>query len=147
MFFHYHVSESEKSSYSLRGFCGISCCCLLLCIPANVCTIMHVFNSFCILLGGFALPSPVMCWDGPLQMARKIRTGFSHDQFEKLSDNVCRSLLMRQSTCLCNQFGNDHTDSENEVIYMNDIFSMKCSSSRHILILSSKDCLNSLLSP
>lgn len=47
---------------------------------------------------------------------------------------------MWQSTFLCNQFGNNHTDSEkspDKVIYMNDIFSMKCNSS-YALTLSLK---------
>lgn len=84
---------------------------------------------------------------GSLQMAGKIRRSFSHDQFEKWSDNMCRSLLMWQSTFLCNQFGNNCTDSEkspDKVIYMNDIFSMKCNSS-YALILSLK--VNSFLNP
>lgn len=73
--FHYHVSGSEKSSCSLGGFCRISCCCLPLRIPASACLIVHVPNSFCILFGacvrGLCCLSPVMFWDGPLQMAGK----------------------------------------------------------------------------
>lgn len=107
---------------------------------------MHMSSSLCILPGGFcmAFPSDVL---GSLQMAGKIRRSFSHDQFEKWSDNMCRSLLMWQSTFLCNQFGNNHTDSEkspDKVIYMNDIFRMKCNSS-YALILSLK--VNSFLHP
>lgn len=54
---------------------------------------------------------------------------------------------MWQSTFLCNQFGNNHTDSEkspDKVIYMNDIFSMKCN---YALVLSLKGCLNPVLNP
>lgn len=55
------------------------------------------------------LPSPGLCWDGSCSHGWKIRVGSV-----KNGPAVCvQELTDAAELCLCDQFGNDQTDSEN----------------------------------
>lgn len=146
LFFHYHILQSEKSSCSLRGFFGISCCCLLLRIPANVCIIMCISSSLCILLGGFcmAFPSDVLGWfpsDG-------------RENKEKLSPSVWKNDLTICAGVYWHgkvlswaiSLGITILTRKNNLMKLFIWISMKCNSS-YTLIISLQGCLNSLIYP
>lgn len=139
------VRKLSVLSEDFMGLVAAVCCCVCLQMFVYLCTPLIYSASF---WEDFVVPSLVLCWDGPFLMVRRKGAGFPCDCFEKWSDNVCRSLLMQQSACWHNQFGNNQGDWENGLIkWFAWVISSVWNAVVNTLICFHPSCLSTPLSP